>query len=66
MEYLSIKETANKWGLTARRVQVLCSGKRIPGAFRIGNMWAIPADAQKPKDARIRTGKYIKEEKNSL
>lgn len=66
MEYLSIKETAEKWGLTARRVQVLCSGSRIPGAFRIGNMWAIPADAEKPSDARIRSGKYIKEDRNNL
>ena len=66
MEYLSIKETAEKWGLTARRVQVLCSGERIPGASTIGNMWAIPADAEKPKDARIRSGKYIKEERNCL
>lgn len=60
MKYLSIRETAGKWGVTARRIQVLCSDKRIPGAFRIGNMWAIPADAEKPKDARIKSGRYIK------
>lgn len=60
MEYLSIKETAERWGLTPRRVQVLCSENRISGAFRIGNIWAIPADAEKPKDARIKSGKYIK------
>lgn len=61
MEYISIRETAEKWGLSSRRVQVLCSSERIPGAFRIGNMWAIPADAKKPKDERIKSGKYIKE-----
>ena len=42
------------WGISKRRVQNLCVNNRIPGAFRIGNMWAIPADASKPKDARVR------------
>ena len=27
MEYLSISQTAEKWGLSKRRVQVLCSEK---------------------------------------
>ena len=60
MEYLSIRETAKKWGLSPRRVQVLCATDRIPGAFRIGNVWAIPVDAEKPNDARIKTGQYVK------
>ncbi len=60
MEYLSIRQTAEKWGLSRRRVQVLCVEERIPGAMRVGNYWVIPADAEKPKDARIRSGKYIK------
>ena len=63
MEYLSIRETAQKWGLSSRRIQVLCAEERIPGVFRIGNMWAIPADAEKPNDARIKTGRYIKSDK---
>lgn len=56
MEYLSISQTAEKWGLSKRRVQVLCSENRIPGVMRVGSYWAIPADAEKPKDARIRSG----------
>ena len=60
MEYLSIAQTAEKWGLSKRRVQVLCSEGRIPGIMRIGTVWAVPADAEKPKDARIKSGKYIK------
>ena len=44
MEYLSISQTAEKWGLSKRRVQVLCSEKRIPGVMRVGSYWAIPAD----------------------
>ena len=60
MDYLSLRQTAEKWDISVRRVQVLCSGGRIPGATKIGSYWAIPADAEKPKDARIRSGKYMK------
>lgn len=63
MEYLSIRQTSEKWGISTRRIQILCSEERIPGAVRIGYSWAIPADAEKPKDARIRSGKYVKHEK---
>lgn len=50
MEYLSLRQTAEKWGLSIRRVQTLCSTDRIPGATKIGSYWAIPVDAEKPKD----------------
>lgn len=59
MEYLSLHQTADKWGLSARRVQVLCAENRIPGAVKIGSFWAIPSDAEKPNDARIKSGKYL-------
>ena len=66
MEYMSITQAAEKWGITQRRIQVLCKEERVPGAIRIGYVWAIPADAEKPKDARVRSGKYVKNsEKNS-
>lgn len=60
MEYLSISQMAEKWGLSGRRIQTLCMTGRIPGATKIGSYWAIPADAEKPKDERIKSGKYIK------
>ena len=59
MEYLSIKQMAKKWNLSARRINVLCSEGRIKGAIKIGHYWAIPANAEKPKDARIKSGKYM-------
>ena len=61
MEYLSIKQTSEKWGISVRRIQVLCSEGRVPGATKICSYWAIPADAEKPSDERIKSGKYIKE-----
>jgi len=63
MGYLSILETSKKWGISKRRIQILCTEDRIPGAMRIGNYWAIPEDAEKPKDARIKSGRYIKQKK---
>ncbi len=60
MEYMSISQAAEKWGITPRRIQVLCAQARIPGATRIGYVWAIPMDAEKPKDARVKSGKYMK------
>ena len=60
---LSIKQTSEKWGISVRRIQVLCSENRIPGATKIGSYWAIPADAEKPNDERIKSGRYIKTQK---
>lgn len=60
MEYLSIKQTSEKWGISVRRIQTLCTSDRIPGAQKVGYSWIIPADAQKPADARIKSGKYLK------
>lgn len=60
MEYLSVSQTAEKWGITGRRIQRLCVEGRIPGAYKMGAYWTVPAAAQKPKDARIKSGKYVK------
>lgn len=61
MKYLSTFEVAEKWGISPRRVGILCNNDRIPGAQRAGSHWIIPADAEKPTDARIKSGKYIKQ-----
>ena len=60
MNYLSIVQTSERWGISTRRIQVLCREGRVPGAIRIGHSWAIPNDEPKPIDARIKTGRYIK------
>lgn len=51
MEYLTTSEAAERWGITARRVQVLCKNGRVAGAIFKG-VWLIPADAKKPEDPR--------------
>lgn len=64
MEYLSISQVAEKWKLSTRRINVLCSEGRIPGAMKIGSYWAIPEDAEKPADTRIKSGRYVKTKEN--
>lgn len=59
MEYLGIDIVAAKWGITPRRLQVLCSEGRIPGATRFGRAWMIPTDATKPLDGRRKTNGTI-------
>jgi len=60
MEYMTIQEASEKWGITARRIQVLCADGRLPGAQKFGRQWAIPSNLSKPDDARIKSGKYRK------
>lgn len=52
MDYITAKEAAEKWGISQRRVQVLCEQGRVVGAVRLGWAWAIPREADKPIDAR--------------
>lgn len=60
MEYLSISQVAEKWGIKQRRIRVLCAEGRIKGAYKVGAFCLIPEDAKNPKDERIKSGKYIK------
>lgn len=52
MEFISAREAAEKWGISQRRVAILCNQNRIPGVQTVGNMWIIPVDAEKPIDGR--------------
>ena len=60
MKYLSTTQAAELWGLSARRVALLCEQERIEGVQKSGSRWIIPENAKKPDDARIKSGKYIK------
>ena len=52
MEYIKVSKAAEKWGISARRVRVLCVEGKIPGVIRKGNLYMIPENAQKPPDGR--------------
>lgn len=52
MDYISIKEASEKWGISDSRIRLLCREDRIEGAIKIGRNWAIPFHAVKPIDGR--------------
>ncbi len=56
--YITSKQAAKKWGITPRRVQIMCANGLIPGASRFGKVWAIPENVDKPTDGRVTTGEY--------
>lgn len=64
MEYMSAKEAADKWGVSQRRVAVLCSEHRVDNATMVGNMWLIPTTAKKPTDAR--TTRYSQKDSRKI
>ena len=54
MDYMTLKEAAEKWKISPRQINYYCSYGRIPGAEKIGRVWLIPKEAEKPKDKRRR------------
>ena len=52
--YITAKQAAEKWGISDRRVRVLCSQGKISGAYQQGRAWKIPYDATKPSDERYK------------
>ena len=54
MDYMTLKEAAEKWGVTPRRVNYYCAAGRIPGAVKMAGVWLIPKNAEKPIDGRTK------------
>ena len=59
--YMTVKQAAEKWGISDRRVRILCSEGKIQGVTRKGRSWMIPEDARKPADARFKSYENILE-----
>ena len=55
--YMSVTEFCRKYGKDPGNVRRMIARGRIP-AFKIGNQWVIPADAEPPADQRVRSGNY--------
>lgn len=53
MEFLTTKQAAELWGISPRRVALLCAQRRIPGTVKAGKTWLLPPDAKKPLDSRF-------------
>ncbi|MDE7424381.1 MAG: N-6 DNA methylase [Lachnospiraceae bacterium] len=66
MDYLPIQELSNRWNISKRRIQILCKEGRIEGAKMIGNMWVVPSDAKRPRDARVKNPTVTKNKDTSI
>ena len=62
MEYMTLKEAGEKWGISARQINYYCVAGRIPGAVKMATLWLIPKDAKKPVDGRTKQGRALKHE----
>lgn len=60
-EYMTVRETAEKWNVSVRWVQRLCKNNRIDGAMNINRVWLIPKNTEKPP--KLKTGKRPDTEK---
>jgi Uncharacterized conserved protein len=66
MEYITVKQASERWGISDRRVRILCEEGRIQGVVRKGRSYLIPVDALKPIDGRSLRGKEIPEQYAAL
>lgn len=57
--FMTTKQAAERWGISDRRVRILCAEGKIPGAYQEGRGWKIPADAVKPADGRYRSAENL-------
>jgi hypothetical protein len=62
MDYITVRQAAEKWSVTIRWVQALLKAERIPGAVQPARDWLIPRDAQKPADGRVNNRRHPKKE----
>ena len=54
MDYMTLKQAGEKWGISPRMINYYCSAGRIEGAEKMGTVWLIPKDAEKPIDGRLK------------
>ena len=54
MDYMTLKQVGEKWGISPRMINYYCSAGRIEGAEKMGTVWLIPKDAEKPIDGRLK------------
>ena len=63
-ELMTTRDASEIWGITPRRVQILCDKGKVQGAFRMGRTWIIPKDTPRPIDGRTKEAKHAKREAN--
>ena len=62
LDYISVQQVDEKWHISERGIQKLCEENHIEGAVRFGHAWAIPKDAEKPADGRLKESRRIEKD----
>ena len=57
MDYITLKEAREKWGISTRMINYYCIEGRIPGAIKMATVWLIPKESEKPIDRRTKQGR---------
>ncbi len=58
-DIMTVQQASELWHISPQRITLLCREGRIKGAYKIAASWVMPADTQKPQDARVTSGKWI-------
>ena len=66
MDYMTLKEASKIWGVTPRWINYYCSSGRILGAIKMGTIWLIPKNAEKPIDGRTKQGRKLNNAEDTL
>ena len=66
MDYMTLKEASKIWGVTPRWINYYCSSGRILGAIKMGTIWLIPKNAEKPIDGRTKQGRKLKNAEDTV
>ena len=56
-DYMTIAEASERWGISQRQVQHLCTLGSVEGAVKFGRAWMIPKNANKPVDGRTKAAR---------
>ena len=68
MEYISVIQFAEKYGISERTARNYCAAEKIEGAFLTGKTWNIPANAELPQKGKKKLSPFLtrlREEKAS-
>ena len=57
MDYMTLREASEKWGVSSRQINYYCVEGRIPGAVKMAGVWLLPKAAVKPADKRRKQNK---------
>jgi hypothetical protein len=60
LDWITPQQASEKWGITVRRVQALCSNGQVDNIVKLGRVWLIPKNAPKPIDGRKNNGRVKK------